>query len=55
MPDYWFIAAHDADVETFEKFAGEGGYDYYISRLLQTWICRNAMSNVSYELSKDEP
>lgn len=35
VPDHWFITAHSADVEAFEKFAGEGGYDYYISRLLQ--------------------
>lgn len=35
VPDYWFASTNDADVERFEDFAEENGYDYSISRLIQ--------------------
>lgn len=35
VPDYWFASTNDADVGRFEEFAGENGYDYNISRLIQ--------------------
>lgn len=34
-PDYWFTSTNAPDIERFEEFAGENGYDYYISRLIQ--------------------
>lgn len=34
-PDYWFASTNAPDIERFEEFAGENGYDYYISRLIQ--------------------
>ncbi len=34
-PDYWFASTNAADMERFEKFADENGYDYHISRLIQ--------------------
>ena len=34
-PDYWFATTNDADMECFEKFADENGYDYHVSRLIQ--------------------
>lgn len=35
VPDYWFISANYSDVEQFEEFARENGYDYWISELVQ--------------------
>lgn len=35
VPDYWFASTNAPDIERFEEFAGENGYDYYISRLIQ--------------------
>lgn len=35
VPDYWFATMRASDVEAFEQFAGESGYDYSISRLIQ--------------------
>ncbi|MCH5348415.1 MAG: ABC transporter permease [Oscillospiraceae bacterium] len=35
VPDYWFATTNAADMERFEKFADENGYDYHISRLIQ--------------------
>lgn len=34
-PDYWFATTSASEVERFEEFAEENGYDYYISRLIQ--------------------
>ncbi|MBD5501762.1 MAG: FtsX-like permease family protein [Lachnospiraceae bacterium] len=33
-PDYWFATTSAPDIERFEDFAGENGYDYYISQLI---------------------
>ena len=35
VPDYWFASTGQADIEIFEEFAKENGYDYYISKLIQ--------------------
>ena len=35
VPDYWFASTIPADIERFEEFAKESGYDYHISRLIQ--------------------
>ncbi|MCM1056755.1 MAG: ABC transporter permease [Firmicutes bacterium] len=35
VPDHWFVTANVGDVERFEEFAAENGYDYDISRLIQ--------------------
>ncbi|MCM1190843.1 MAG: ABC transporter permease [Butyrivibrio sp.] len=35
VPDHWFVTANAGDVERFEEFAAENGYDYDISRLIQ--------------------
>lgn len=35
VPDYWFASMNDRDIEIFEEFAEENGYDYNISRLIQ--------------------
>lgn len=34
-PDYWFASTDASEIEKFEEFAAENGYDYYISRLIQ--------------------
>lgn len=34
-PDYWFVSTTTGDIEKFEEFAAENGYDYNISRLIQ--------------------
>lgn len=33
-PDYWFATNSAPDIERFEDFAGENGYDYYILQLI---------------------
>lgn len=33
-PDYWFATTSAPDIERFEDFAGENGYDYYILQLI---------------------
>lgn len=35
VPDYWFATTNAPDLERFEEFAEENGYDYSISRLIQ--------------------
>lgn len=35
VPDYWFASTNAADIETFEEFAENNGYEYHISRLIQ--------------------
>ena len=35
VPDYWFATTNASDLERFEEFAKENGYDYNISRLIQ--------------------
>lgn len=35
VSDYWFASTNAADVERFREFAGENGYDYTISELIQ--------------------
>ncbi len=35
VPDYWFGTTNAADMEKFEDFAEENGYDYSVSRLIQ--------------------
>lgn len=35
VPDHWIAAASEDDIKGFEEFAGENGYDYHISRLIQ--------------------
>ncbi len=34
-PDYWFASTNAEDIEKFQEFAAENGYDYFISRLIQ--------------------
>ncbi len=34
-PDYWFATTNASDMERFEEYAGENGYRYHISRLIQ--------------------
>lgn len=34
-PDYWFVSTNTPDIETFEEFAKNNGYEYHISRLIQ--------------------
>lgn len=34
-PDYWFATTVPSDVARFEEFAGQNGYDYHISQLIQ--------------------
>lgn len=35
IPDYWFASTNAADMDRFEKFADENGYDYHVSRMIQ--------------------
>lgn len=35
VPDYWFVSTSAGDIERFEEFAEENGYEYTISRLIQ--------------------
>lgn len=35
VPDHWIAAASEDDIKGFDEFAGENGYDYHISRLIQ--------------------
>lgn len=35
VPDYWFATTNAADMEQFEKFADENGYDYHASQLIR--------------------
>lgn len=35
IPDHWFAATSEDDIKKIEKLAGENGYDYHISRLIQ--------------------
>lgn len=35
VPDYWFATTSAPDMERFEDFAEENGYDYSVSRLIQ--------------------
>ncbi len=34
-PHYWFASTSAPDIERFEDFAGENGYDYYLLQLIQ--------------------
>lgn len=35
VPDYWFATTNEPDMERFEEFAEENGYDYSVARLIQ--------------------
>ena len=35
VPDHWFVSTNTEDVERFEAFAEENGYDYTVSRFIQ--------------------